>query len=149
MGRCFSSWCISFYFRARDTDSELIYLHFLFKLWSLTRVGLHLSQPRRETQALWCTTAINASKEARTICGCQSQTNKHPYTNLVTSQLYVLHLLFLYNKLLKFHLNVFVCIVTLRRSSKSVLLTDTSITVLLYQSPCNYKNQFLPNTLRE
>lgn len=73
------------YFKTKDTDSKLIHLHFPCKLWSLTFVRLHLSKLRQETQALWCTTAINASKEVKTIWGCQSQTNKHPYTNHVTS----------------------------------------------------------------
>lgn len=134
MGRYFSSKYNPFYFRAGDTSSQLIHLHFLCKLWSLTCVELRLSQQRRETQALWCTMAINASEEAKTIWKCQSQTNKHSYTNPVTSQLYALHLLSLslYNKLLKFNLSVFVCFITLQYSS--LFLLDPSISVLLYQS---------------
>lgn len=134
VGWCFSSGCVSFYFRARDTDSNLIHLHFLCKLWSLTCVALYLSQQRRETQAPWCTTAINASEEAEAIWRCQSQTNKHPYTSPATSQLHVLHLpLSPYNKLLKFHLNVF--FITLQRSSESVL-TCWSINPRLSLSIC-------------
>lgn len=121
IGKCFPFRCISFHLRTGNTDWELIHLNFFCKVWSLTCVGLRLSQQRRETQALWCTTAINASEEARTIWRCQSQTSKHPYSNPVTSQLYELHLLSPYNKLLKFHLNVFVCFITLQRSSKSLL----------------------------
>lgn len=121
MGRCFSSWGISFYSRAVEADLKLIHLHFLCKPWSLTLVGLSLSQPRRETPALWCTTTINGSEEAKPISSCQSPINTHSYTQPVTSQLRMPHLLCLYKTNPETHFNVFVCFVTLQRFSKSVL----------------------------
>lgn len=61
------------------------------------------------------------------------------------SLLYVFHLLSPYNKCMKFHLNAFVL---LRYNAPVSLFLPAGLSVLLYQSLCNYKNLFdiQPNT---
>lgn len=61
--------------RARKAESHLIHLHFLCKLWSLSRVGRRQSQQGQQTQAPWCMTTINAGEEARAIRKRQSPAN--------------------------------------------------------------------------